>query len=203
MTDRADGSASTRPPSSRTHSQNVAAKSFGQSRGPRRSAAANELVRIGPFGSRVQNLLDQRRLCSTSRIRTQTRALTSPAVKTGTSKVELIVGRIARRFAHIEIASAGAPDIAARAELACQLGAQDSSADGAVLQRGGFVVKFDEARKALVNFVQALADAGCAGSIKIDGDAARYDAIHHQPMTERDIRSPQARVRARCRNGRA
>ena len=63
------------------------------------------------------------RLCSTSRMRIHTRALTSPAVSTGTEKVQFIVWRVARRFPHVEIATAGAPDIAGSAELAREFGA--------------------------------------------------------------------------------
>ena len=78
------------------------------------------------------------------------------------------------------MASAGASaDIAARAELARQLGGHDSRGDGAVLQRGGVVVKLDETREALADFVQGLPDSGCTGSINIDHNATRHHAIHH------------------------
>ena len=61
------------------------------------------------------------RLCSTSRMRTQTRALTSPAVNTGTAKSSSIVGRVAGRFPRIEIATAGASDIAGRCQTAVRV----------------------------------------------------------------------------------
>ena len=90
-------------------------------------------------------------LCSTSRMRIHTRALTSPAVSTGTVKVKPIVRRVAGHFARIDIASARASDIAGRAELPRQLGAQDACRGGAVLQRRGIVVKLDQARKPLLD----------------------------------------------------
>ena len=106
-------------------------------------------------------------------------------------KVELIVGGITGRFACIEVASAGAPDIAAGAELTCQRGGHNSGPDRAILQRGGVVVKLNEAGKAPVDFVQNLPDGGCAGSIKIGRHASGNNAIHHQPMTERGVGSAQ------------
>src|SRR5579872_1559369 len=170
-------------------SQNVAAKSFGKSQAL--AARRREQRPDGSIRQPRKNLFDQRKALLDFADPHPDAGVDIACREYRNIKVELIVGGIAMRFAHIEIASAGPSHIAARAELACQLGGHDSRADGAVLQRSGFVVKFNEARKALVNFVQALPDAGCAGSIKIDGDTAGYDAIHHQPMTERDVRRTQ------------
>ena len=65
------------------------------------------------------------RLCSTSSMRTHTRASTSPSWRTGTSKSSSRIGRIARRLARIEGAARGAADVAAGAVLAGQLGASE------------------------------------------------------------------------------
>src|SRR5260370_570395 len=52
----------------------------------------------------------------------------------GGLEIEPIVGRIAGRLARIEGAAAGTPDIAASAELPCQLAAEDPGGGGAILQ---------------------------------------------------------------------
>ena len=49
--------------------------------------------------------------------------------------------------ARIKLASAGSPDITGRAELPCEFRANGPGRNGAVLQRGGVVVKLDQARK--------------------------------------------------------
>ncbi len=65
-----------------------------------------------------------------------------------------IVRRVAGRLACIDIAPAGATDIASRAELPGQIGAQDAGRGGAVLQRCGIVIKLDQARKPLLDLPQ-------------------------------------------------
>ena len=77
-------------------------------------------------------------------------------------EIEPIVRRIVERFPRIEVAAAGAADIAARAELPGEVGADDPGQGGAVLQRGGVVVELDEAREALPQLRQRLLDAGDA-----------------------------------------
>lgn len=57
------------------------------------------------------------RLSSTSRMRTHTRAFTSPSERTGTER-QPVVGRIGQSAARIEAAARGAADESAGAELA-------------------------------------------------------------------------------------
>src|ERR1041385_8378340 len=59
-------------------------------------------------------------------------------------ELQRVVGRIARRAARIDGAARGAADIAAGAELPRKLALEDAGGYGAVLQRGGIVVNFDQ-----------------------------------------------------------
>src|SRR3954468_17570924 len=67
---------------------------------------------------------------------------------------ELVIGRIAKRLARVEGATAGASHVAASAELAGVIGAQNAGLRGAVLQRGGVVVEPDEPREYAPHFGQ-------------------------------------------------
>ncbi len=86
---------------------------------PSRGAPAlgSATSRIGPPGSRSRICSISARLCSTSWMRTQTRALTSPSVAHRHLEGERVIGRVAGDAARIEGAAGGAADIAAGAEL--------------------------------------------------------------------------------------
>src|SRR5579883_3517119 len=65
----------------------------------------------------------------------------------GNSELQLIVGRVAKRFAHIEVTAAGATYIARRAEFPGVVGANNAGRNRAILQRGRVVIELDQARK--------------------------------------------------------
>ncbi len=109
----------------------------------------------------------------------------------GNVEIETMIGRIADCLAGVESAAAGTPDIPAGPELPRQLAAQNPGAGGAVLQRGGIVVKLDELREQPANFVQRRRDLPRAVCSEITRDAARHDDIHHQPMPKARLRGPQ------------
>ena len=173
------------------------------SRDLRRLAAGSTVTAIGPSGNAPRIWSISARLCSTSRMRIQTRALTSPAVEDRHGEFELVVGRVARRLARIETAAAGAADIAAGAELPREFGRHDAGRHGAVLQRGGVVVEFDQARKFDRDVPQALAnDIGAAGS----QDRRRRRPARPGPSSADGRNRPRPRAgfaRAQCRTGHA
>src|SRR5262249_62164335 len=74
------------------------------------------------------------------------------------------------------------PDITAGAELPCQLTAQNSGSGGAVLERGGIVVKLDELRERAPNVLQQCRHSCCAVRSEVARDAARHHGVHHQAM---------------------
>ena len=104
---------------------------------------------------------------------------------------ELIVGRIGERAPDVEGAAGGAADIAAGAELLRQRGLKDPGGDGAVLQRSGVVVDFDQLRKSLPHIVEQPAQAFDATFREIGRDAARHHPVHHQPVAEASLRRAQ------------
>ena len=65
--------------------EKIAAEGLDQSKPLPRSNRLPSCVWIGPFGRRCTICSSSRKLCSTSRMRIQTRALTSPSSRTGTS----------------------------------------------------------------------------------------------------------------------
>src|SRR5258708_21165250 len=88
---------------------------------------------------------------------------------------ELVVRRIGKRLACIEGAAGGAPDIAARAELLHILRLHEPGRDGAVLQRRGVVVEFDQSRKYLLHLGQQHAHLRNTVGPDIPRKAARHD----------------------------
>ena len=104
---------------------------------------------------------------------------------------EFVIGCVAGRAARIEAASRGAPDIAAGAELAGVRGTQHAGAHRAILQRGGVVVEFNQARETAADFgKQSLHLRGAFGR-DIAGDTSGHDRVHHQSMTEASFRCAQ------------
>ena len=144
-----------------------------------RRPAAGSSIRRSPVGRRSRICSIMAVLCSTSRMRIQTRALTSLSLQHRDLELELVVGRIAGRAARIEGAAGGAPDVAAGGEPAHQLGRDPAGRDRAVLQRGGVVVELDQLR-------EAAADSR-------SGAAQRRDAVvrrgrrRRRPATIRSI----------------
>jgi hypothetical protein len=105
-------------------------------------------------------------------------------------EVEPIIGRVGKRLARIEGAAAGASDIAAGAELPRQLAAQNAGSVGAVLQRGGIVVKVDE----LWNSRRPRQQRRPPGNWRRDhAQTARNHTIHHQPMRNTTARKTRSR----------
>ena len=132
------------------------------------------------------------RLCSTSRMRIQTRALTSPACSTGTSNCELVVGRVAGRAARVEVAARGAADIAAGGELP-----RERRLTGCRCRRCGPAARRCRRRarpareSAGARRRPARAAARCLRRARSTRDAAGHDAIHHQPVAEARRRRAQ------------
>ncbi len=65
--------------------EQIAAERLDQGKPLARASLAELCALIGPFGKRCMICSISLRLCSTSRMRIQTRALTSPSSRTGTS----------------------------------------------------------------------------------------------------------------------
>ena len=106
-------------------------------------------------------------------MRIQTRALTSPSCRTGTSKDSRSYGRIRQSPAgHRSLAPGGAADITAGAELLCrEFRLEDAGRDGAVLQRGRVVIERDQGREQRLGFRRG---ASCrTGEICRDADRPR------------------------------
>ena len=183
-------------------------RSFGGRRSQPRSARPAVARRICSISDR---------LCSTSRMRTQTRALTSPSAKHRDGEFELIVGRIAGRLARIEdcVRWHGRHSRPRRTDSTSSA-RTIPVADGPVLQRGGVVVELDERRKPPPYRPPAeLRIRLTPSDVEIGGDAAGHDAIHHQAMAEARggraqhllaqdpaMRMHDARTRRRCRSRR-
>ena len=185
--------------------QHVAAEAFDQRQAFADFAGGRDIATaIGPSGRRARICSIRPRLCSISRMRIQTRALTSPSCEHRHVELQRVVGRIAGRAARVEGAARGAADIAAGAELPRELGLEDAGADGAVLQRGGVVVELDQRGKAPPDLRRsARAAARDAVGVEIGRDAARHDAVHHQAVAEAGVARRARSARAGCRNGRA
>jgi hypothetical protein len=84
----------------------------------------------------------------------------------------------------------GAPgrpaDIAATGILLRKGRREDPCPDRAVLQGRGVVVKLDQRRKGLADGGDQLTDLLERIRGQIDANAARHDAVHHQPVPETD-----------------
>ena len=183
-------------------SHHIAAETFGKAQSFA-GAAATSAVAIDPSGRRAMIWSISARLCSTSRMRIQTRALTSPCRQHRNVKIERIIGRIAGRFPRVEIAAAGAPDIAGRAELSRKFGAHDAGRRcGPAARR--CCRKAQRGAEIAVGCFSAIARrVATPRAAKIGRDAAGHDAIHHQAMPKTGFGRAQHQLRAGCRNARA
>ncbi len=140
-------------------------------------------------------------LCSTSRMRTQMRASTSPAVSTGTSKRRLIIGRIGQVAAAVEVAARGAADIAAGGPLLRPVLADHAGGAGAVLQRRRIVIEPHDFGKRRLDLVEH----DCRAPAQRRSLRPRCRPARCGPSSGDDRRRgrpPPARARGRCRNGR-
>ena len=120
-------------------------------------------------------------LSSTSRMRIQTRALTSPSRSDGTSNGTRRRagrrGRGARRKRQPE-----ARPTHRRRQIAGPLGRRARRAHGAVLKRSRVIVGSISLAKPSTRATEREAHDARRG--EIHGDAARSDGVHHQPMAE-------------------
>ena len=99
---------------------------------------------------------------------------------------ELLIRRIGKSAARIEIAPRGPSDRPAGSELPRKVCRQDARANGALLQRCGVVVKIDEAREDPPDLGQKRAERRPGLVDEVGSNAARHDPVHHQPMPERE-----------------
>ncbi len=97
------------------------------------------------------------------------------------------IRRIGKSAARVEGSSGCAADETAAAILAREIGAQNSRADGAVLQRCGEIIDVDEMREALADLAEQRFDYCLPLGGEIMGHAARHNSIHHQPMAEAKV----------------
>src|SRR5579864_9122088 len=73
---------------------------------------------------------------------------------------QLVIRQIGEIAARIKRTARSTADIAACAELACKIGAQNSGSDGAVLERGRVVVERDEGRESPACVGEHFPDGG-------------------------------------------
>ena len=100
---------------------------------------------------------------------------------------DLVIGRVGDRVAGIERASRTAADVAARPPAGDEVGSHDAGVAGAILQRRRIVVQPHDLGKTRLDHVEHDGDGGRAVAGEILRDAARHDAVHHQPVPERDV----------------
>ena len=103
-----------------------------------------ELLACRAFGKPAQDLVDQRQLCSTSRTLIQTRALTSPSLRTG-----VIAGcrRADRPAFGARRTRGGRGRHSRRGILSGERRRGTFRFDGTILQRSGVVIEFDKRGK--------------------------------------------------------
>src|SRR5580704_11899984 len=99
-------------------------------------------------------------------------------------ETESVVRRIGTVAARVEVTARRAADYAPGAEPARQIRFQHAGPDRAVLQRSGVVIELDEAWKRRANVADKRANRLRSLRSQINGDAARKDRVHHQPMAE-------------------
>ena len=178
-----------RPSTTRTHTSTSPRNASVMAMPSLANSAGRSPTRVGPGGRLASQPLSRTMLCSISRMRTQTRASTSPLVKTGTAKAAH-VWRVGKVAAGIEVAARGAADVAAGRPLFDQVLADDAGVAGAILQRRRVVIEPHHFGERLFDLVehdlQAPRRAG-AGPL----GAARDDAVHHQAVAERAVRRRQ------------
>src|SRR5579859_4531449 len=171
--------------------QNVTAKSFhdrqalprlfpGSGKNPRRS-----------LGKPLQYLIDQRKRLLDLAHPDPNACIDVALVQYWHFKVQIIIGWIGKGSPRIECAARGSPDIAAGGILSGQCGFEDAGIDGAVLQRSGVVVEFDERRKAPEDIIDHCLDGLYAFGAEVTAHAPGYDDIPHQSMTESDVGGAQ------------
>src|SRR5665811_35348 len=119
---------------------------------PSRLPAGLRPVQTGPRGSRSRICSINNRLWSTSRIRIQTRASTSPASSTGMSNLSWSYGGYFKVVPRIEGAAARTAHIAAGAVLTHQRRLYKPGAYGPILERRGVVVELHELWKRFSDF---------------------------------------------------
>ena len=193
---RADGSArSGLPQRSQTRmSPRNPSTSAMPSRGPDGPACPDGLAEAGPGSARsARGSVD---LADTI----QTRALTSPSCRTGTSNSSC--HRADRQGSGAHRSAAGGPaDIAAGAKLLGEFGLEHAGIDGAILQRCGVVIEFDERGKAPADIDQrARMTSALHRRDRGARRRARASRIRRWPKAASAARSTRSRS---TRNGRA
>ena len=106
-------------------------------------------------------------------------------------EAQAVVGWIGKRAARVERSAGRAADIAPGGVLPGQCLREHAGIDGAILQRGSVVVKFNQRRKSRADVIPHGLDRFPALAAKIAAHAAGHDEIAHQAMPERRVRRAQ------------
>ena len=149
-------------------------------------------ARSGPSGRPVQDLLDQRQALLDL-------ADPDPDPRIDVALVRAPAPRSAGCHRADRQASAARRRIgprrgrhSRRRHIACaSAGFEHAGIDGAILQRGGVVVEFDQRGKAPADVVERRPDGLGAVGVEVAGHAAGHDDVPHQAMAEGGVGGAQ------------